>query len=245
MNNFGKLTAEALGAFALSFIGAGAICMTTQLGASGPGLLGVALAHGIILSIGVSATMNVSGGHLNPAVTFAMLFTKRIDAGLAIQYILAQLAGATVAGLLVLAIFKGMMTPDGKAVTLAAGLGTPAYNPAQLTMGKAIMIEALLTFLLVFAIFGTAVDSRAPKIGGFGIGLTIAADILLGGPLTGAAMNPSRTFGPGIVASMSGDLPDFWKQHIVYWVGPILGAVLAALLYDALILEKPSTPKGR
>src|SRR5262245_30934477 len=160
MNNFGKLTAEALGAFALSFIGAGAICMDAQMGAKGAGLLGIAIAHGIILSIGVSATMNVSGGHLNPAVTFAMLATKRIDAGLAIQYIIAQLVGATVAGMLVLAIFKGLMTPDGKAVTLAAGLGTPTFDPKQISMGRAIMIEALLTFLLVFAIFGTAVDAR-------------------------------------------------------------------------------------
>jgi glycerol uptake facilitator-like aquaporin len=105
-------------------------------------------------------------------------------------------------------------------------------------MGMAIMIEASLTFLLLFSIFGTAVDPRAPKIGGFGIGLTICADILLGGPLTGAAMNPSRTFGPGIVAALSGNLPVFWGQQLVYWVGPILGAVVAALIYDNLIMDK-------
>jgi glycerol uptake facilitator-like aquaporin len=90
----------------------------------------------------------------------------------------------------------------------------------------------------VFAVFGTAVDPRAPKIGGFGIGLTIAADILMGGPLTGAAMNPSRTFGPGIVAFFSGNLPVFWSQHLAYWIGPVLGGCLAGVMYDKLILDR-------
>jgi aquaporin Z len=235
-----KLTAEGLGAFALSFIGAGAICTAAKLGAAGPGLLGVAIAHGIILSIAVSATMNVSGGHVNPAVTVAMLVTGRISPGAAVQYIISQCVGATVAGLLVLVIFKGMTTSGGESVVSAAELGTPAYDVENLSMGMAILIEAALTFLLVFSIFGTAVDPRAPKIGGFGIGLTICADILLGGPLTGAAMNPSRAFGPGLIASLSANLPGFWGQQVVYWVGPILGAVAAALIYDNLIMEKKS-----
>ena len=93
----------------------------------------------------------------------------------------------------------------------------------------ALLAEVLLTFLLVFAIFGTAVDSRAPKIGGFGIGLTIAADILMGGPISGASMNPARTFGPGLVGGV-------WNAHWVYWVGPIAGALVAGLLYHHLIL---------
>lgn len=238
MNNLGKsCMAEMLGAFALSFIGAGVICMDAKMGPAGAGLLGIALAHGIILSIGVSATMNVSGGHLNPAVTVAMLFTGRISLPSAIAYIIAQLAGATLAGFLVYTIFKGMMVGD-LSVVKAAGLGTPQYDPAKISMGLAILIEACLTFLLVFAIFGTAVDPRAPKIGGFGIGLTIAADILLGGPLTGAAMNPSRTFGPGIVAFFTGDLDVFAAQHLVYWVGPIAGALIAAWTYDLFVMEK-------
>ena len=105
-------------------------------------------------------------------------------------------------------------------------------------MGKAILVEAALTFLLLFAVFGTAVDPRAPKIGGFGIGLTVGVDILLGGPITGAAMNPARTFGTGIVAFLSGNLPTFWSQHVVYWAGPVIGAVTAALIYDRFIMEK-------
>lgn len=238
MSSLGKsCVAEALGAGALSFIGAGVICMDAKMGAAGAGLLGIALAHGIILSIGVSATMNVSGGHLNPAVTIAMLFTGRISLANAVCFVLSQLVGATIAGALVYMIFKGMMAGD-VSVVKAAGLGTPQYNPAQINMGLAILIEACLTFLLVFAIFGTAVDPRAPKIGGFGIGLTIAADILLGGPLTGAAMNPSRTFGPGIVAFFTGNLDVFPGQHVVYWVGPVAGALIAAWMYDLFVMEK-------
>ncbi|MFO0972629.1 MAG: aquaporin [Phycisphaerae bacterium] len=228
--------AEAVGTFFLCFIGAGVICMNTKLGAGGPGLLGIAIAHGLALSIGVSATMNVSGGHLNPAVTVAMLVTGRIKPGDAIGYIASQLIGGIVAGALLSIIFKDMMV-DGVAVISRAGLGTPTYG-ADLTVARAILVEACLTFLLVTAVFGTAVDPRAPKIGGFGIGLTIAADILMGGPLTGAAMNPARTFGPGLVASFTGHLNVFWSQQLVYWVGPCAGAVLAAVVYDAFIREK-------
>lgn len=238
MSTPAKLTAEALGTFALCFIGAGAICMTTKMGATGAGLLGVAIAHGIALSVAVSATMNVSGGHVNPAVTVAMLVTGRISFAEAIGYIIAQCAGATVAGFLVLTIFKGMSAPDGTSVIVAAQLGTPNFDAKTMSMGTAILIEAALTFLLLFAVFGTAADPRAPKIGGFGIGLTICADILVGGPLTGAAMNPARTFGPGLVATMNGCLDSFWSQHMVYWVGPIIGAVLAGLIYDNLIMDK-------
>jgi aquaporin Z len=238
MSTAGKLTAEAIGTFALCFIGAGSICLTTWQGSSGPGLLGVAMAHGIILAIAVSATMNTSGGHLNPAVTIAMLTTRRIGAGDAIAYILAQILGAMLAGVLVFIIFDGISTGQGSRVVASASLGTPSYDPDSITMGKAVLVEAMLTFLLVFAIFGTAVDPRAPKIGGFGIGLTIAADILMGGPLTGAAMNPARTFGPGVVAWNRGLMDQFWTQHWVYWVGPVAGAVLAAFIYDGLIMDK-------
>jgi MIP family channel proteins len=258
-----KLVAEALGTFTLCFIGAGSICTATMVGAGYAGLLGVAIAHGLALSIAVSATMNVSGGHVNPAVTAAMLITGRIKVSGAAQYVVAQLIGGVIAGLLVLAIFDGMTAGGGEtaasvvkvlqvgvqigesgggetaaSVVKEAGLGTPFYDAAKLSMGKAILVEGALTFLLVFAVFGTAVDPRAPKLGGFAIGLTIAMDILLGGPLTGAAMNPARTFGPGIVAAASGNLKVFWSQHVVYWVGPILGGILAGLVYEKLILAR-------
>lgn len=237
MNSTGKFVAEAIGTFFLCFVGAGVICLATYKGfAPGVDLLAIAIAHGIALSVAVSATMNISGGHVNPAVTVAMLVTRRISLPEAIGYIIAQLIGATVAGAFVLMIFKGMAVGD-KQVVFAAGLGTPAYGD-PVSMGQAILIEACLTFLLLVAVFGTAVDPRAPKIGGFGIGLTICADILVGGPLTGASMNPARTFGPGIVAAMSGNLEVFWSQQIVYWVGPILGAVAAAVIYDGFLKQK-------
>lgn len=239
MSSISKVMAELLGAFLLSFIGAGAICLTAFHGDDKAAcLLGVAVAHGLILSIGVSATMNVSGGHLNPAVTVCMLVTKRIGISDAIQYIIAQLIGATIAGALVYVAFKDMNNAHGESVVKLVSLGTPTFDENVITTGKAIFFEAMMTFVLVIAIFGTAVDPRAPKIGGFGIGLAIAADILFGGPITGASMNPSRTFGPGIVASMTGNLPQFAAQQVVYWVGPIAGAILAALLYDGFIMEK-------
>jgi MIP family channel proteins len=237
MVNPQKLVAEALGTFILCFLGAGSICLATLNGAGHEGLLGIAMAHGIALSVAVSVTMNISGGHVNPAVTAAMLVTRRINLPTAILYILAQLGGATTAGCLVLSIFKGMNNSAGLSVVLACKLGTPYFHSPIVT-GSAILIEACLTFLLLTAVFGTAVDPRAPKIGGFGIGLTICADILVGGPLTGASMNPARTFGPGLVAFMSGNHPHFWAQQMVYWVGPIIGGVVAAMFYDAFIMQK-------
>ena len=234
-----NLTCEAIGTFALTFIGAGAILTTTWTGGE-PGLVGIALAHGLVLAIVVSATMNISGGHINPAVTIVMLVTRRIGFASAIGYIIAQCAGATVAGLLLSYIFQGIASAGGSmtgAEAIAAcSLGTPAFDTEVISATGALVVEVILTFLLVFAIFGTAVDPRAPRIGGFGIGLTVAVDILMGGPITGAAMNPARTIGTLIGG---GDATSaLWSQHWVYWVGPVVGAVIAGLLYDALIMEK-------
>jgi len=233
-----KLTGELLGTFALTFIGAGAIVTTTWNGGA-PGLVGIALAHGIVLAIAVSATMNVSGGHINPAVTLAMVATGRIKIGPAIGYIIAQCVGATVAGFLLAYIFGALGVGGGgvtgKDAIAKSLLGTPNFNQQAMTFGTAVLVEAVLTFLLVFAIFGTAVDDRAPQIGGWGIGLMVAVDILMGGPITGAAMNPARTIGTliGGGSATSG----LWSQHAVYWIGPVLGAILAALAYDIFILK--------
>ncbi len=224
--------AEAIGTFALTFIGAGAI-LTTSFNDGAPGLVGIAIAHGLILAIVVSATMNISGGHINPAVTIAMFCTGRIKPPLAIGYIVSQLVGATVAGILLMLIFKSMGEAGPEAI-IACKLGTPNLN-AAVSPWMGVFVEIILTFLLVFAIFGTAVDPRAPKIGGFGIGLAVCVDILMGGPLTGAAMNPARTF--GTLLGGLGDTSDLWSQHWVYWVGPIIGALLAAFVYDKFIME--------
>ena len=216
------LVAEAIGTFALTFIGAGAI-LTDSLPDVTVGLVGIAFAHGLILAIVVSATMNISGGHINPAVTIAMLCTGRIKTPLAFGYIVSQLVGASVAGILLMFIFKSRGDAGAEAI-LACKLGTPNLN-AAVSPWMGVFIEVILTFLLVFAIFGTAVDPRAPKIGGFGIGLAVCADILMGGPLTGAAMNPARTF--GTLLGGLGDTSDLWSQHWIYWLGPVIGALLA------------------
>jgi len=233
-----KLTAELIGTFALTFIGAAAILLNTWTGGQ-PGLLGIALAHGLALSIAVSAAMNISGGHINPAVTAAMFATGRIKASLAIAYIIAQCAGATIAGFLLANIFGGLggegMAMTGRAAVVASKLGTPNFS-ALVTPGTAVLVEAILTFLLLFAVFGTAVDERAPRIGGFGIGLTVAFDILAGGPITGAAMNPARTIGTLIGGGNA--TAALWSQHWVYWVGPVLGGVIAGIVYDTLISNR-------
>ncbi|PYS97607.1 MAG: aquaporin [Acidobacteria bacterium] len=210
--------AEMIGAFALCFIGAGAICANALPGVQS-GLLGVAIAHGLVLSIMVSATGHISGGHLNPAVTAAFWATKRMKAEPALHYMVSQLVGATIAGFFLKAIFA-------ESIWRKAQLGTPMLAPGVTPM-TGIFVEAILTFFLVFAVFGTAVDPSAPKIGGFGIGLTIAFDILMGGALTGASMNPARTFGPALAGG-------YWSGWYVYWIGPVAGGVIAGMVYDRI-----------
>jgi len=234
-----KLTAELIGTFALTFIGAAAILLNAWTGGQ-PGLLGIALAHGLALSIAVSAAMNISGGHINPAVTATMFATGRIKAGPAVAYIVAQCVGATIAGFLLAYIFDGLggegMAMTGHDAIAKCKLGTPNYSAALVSPGSALLVEVILTFLLLFAVFGTAVDERAPRIGGFGIGLTVAFDILAGGPITGAAMNPARAIGTLIGGGSATSA--LWSQHGVYWFGPLLGGVIAGLVYDALILNR-------
>ena len=214
--------AEALGTFFLVFIGAGSICLDAFTGGR-VGLLGIAVANGLALSVAVSATLGLSGGHLNPAVTFGFMITGRMERRAGLLYMAAQLIGAA-AG----AFFLRMIFDEN--VWQARFLGTPDLSPAIKT-GNGIFIEAVLTFLLVFVFWATVVDERAPKLAGFGIGLTLCASILMGGALTGASLNPARTFGPAMASG-------HWSNHLVYWIGPLLGAAVAALLYDRLLLEK-------
>lgn len=232
------LVAEFVGTFALSFVGIMAIHFA---GGGNGGLLMVALAHGLILSIFVTAAMPTSGGHLNPAVTIGFLVTGKIKFPAAISYLVIQLAAATVAGLAVYALFGA--DEEAAKIVLAGtpNLSQDADGIASITPGTAILAEAVATFLLVFAVWGSAVDPRNAKVGGFAIGLTVAADILAIGPMTGGAVNPSRVFGPALVASLAPG-SDIWHYHWVYWVGPVLGAVLAAIIYNAVLMprDKPS-----
>jgi aquaporin TIP len=217
---FRRGAAEFVGAFALTFIGAGSIITT------GGDLLPVALAHGLILAVMVSALGHISGGHFNPAVTLGFLITSRITVGLAVVYWAAQLLGATVAA----AILRGVY-PDDQAD--ATSLGAPVLNSA-IGAGSGLVLEIVMTFFLVLVVFATAVDPRGAfkVVAGFAIGLTIGADILMGGPLTGAAMNPARAFGPQLVGSV-------WDDGWIWYLGPLIGGGLAALAYEWLYLRPP------
>jgi MIP family channel proteins len=223
-----RLTAEALGTFGLVFVGAAVVVVNGGFPNSGIGLLGIALAHAVVLSVMITATMTISGGHLNPAVTLGLLAARRIDAASALAYIVTQLAAACVAAFLV----KLLLPPNAVRNTM---LGVPVIA-SSVTAGQAIGLELILTFFLVSAVFGTAISPDAPRVAGFGIGLVLLFDILVGGPLTGAAMNPARAFGP---AAVSGE----WVGHLVYWIGPILGGLLAAVLWEYLLL--PRAPQRR
>jgi MIP family channel proteins len=217
-----SLTAESIGTLLFVFLGCGSIVMTSAT-AGTPGPLGIALAHGVGMAIIVSATMNISGGHMNPAVTAGLWIARKVDGATAGAYVAAQLVGAVLGALLI----KALLPPAAVQATLA---GTPQLGPS-VTFMQGIWIEAVLTFFLVSAVFGTAVSPDAPKIGGFGIGLAIFVDALVGGNLTGAMMNPARAFGPAVIAH------DMHGQA-VYWIGPLLGAAVAGILWRAVLLPR-------
>jgi MIP family channel proteins len=174
----------------------------------------------------VSATMRVSG-HLNPAVTLGFVVTRRIEPVMAFVYIIAQVLAAVIAAYALRGLFPA-------AVAVSSRLGGQSVA-IDVSTGQAIVLEFIATFFLVFVVFGTAVDPRAPKLGGFAIGLTVAADILAIGPLTGASMNPARSFGPAVVSGI-------FEGQAVYWIGPILGGIAAALLYEALFIPHGIEP---
>ena len=214
--------AEFVGTFALIFIGMGSIAFVDS-----GGLVGVALAHGLTIAIMASAVGHISGGHFNPAVTFGFLVTRRIAPTLAAVYWLAQLAGAVLGALALRATFPGEVNLNNGVPVLHSTIG----------VGSGLLLEAILTFFLVWVIFATAADPGGAfkSIAGLAIGLTITIDILAAGPLTGAAMNPARALGPELVQNI---WDDFW----VYIVGPAVGAAVAALAYDWLYLRADRLP---
>jgi MIP family channel proteins len=219
-----KAIAEGVGAFTLIFIGAGSII-------SGGNLLAVALAHGLAIGVMVSALGRISGGHFNPAVTLGALVGRQILPRHAAVYWAAQLVGASLAALALFAIFPLSVWQPSQLGTPA--LGTFPGNGDAVPPLTGILVEAILTFLLVTVVFGTGIDPKGTfnAVGGFAIGLTITIDILMGGPLTGAAMNPARWFGPAVVSQ-------FFDNWYVYWIGPFLGAIVAGILYRQAFLEK-------
>lgn len=207
-----KLFAEFLGTFTLIFLGAGAIV-------SGKAdLQGVALAHGLAIFVMVSALAGFSGAHFNPAVSAAMLITKKICGQDFLYFVLAQLTGASIASVALNFIYGD-----------ANGYGLPAISDGT-SIVAGVLAEILGTALLLFVIFGVAIDKRsvAASHPGLPIGLTISAIIFSVGPITGAALNPARWFGPALI---SGD----WTNAWLYIFAPVVGAILAALTYQALV----------
>jgi len=217
--------AEFIGTFALVFVGSGAI-MSAKISGSPAALVEVALAHGLVLAVMVSALMRISG-HFNPAVTLAFLATRRIEAMMAGLYIIAQILGAVAAAYALKATF-----PEAIFMATRGGGQSIALDTSG---GQAFLLEAIATFLLMFVIYGTVVDLRGPKIGGLGIGFVVAADILAIGSRTGASMNPARSFGPAVASGV-------FEAQFLYWTAPVVGALVAAVLYEFLFMRRGREP---
>ena len=213
--NTKNLVAEFIGTFALIFIGAGALALDKG------GLVGIALAHGLVIVTFAYAYGHISGTHINPAVTLALLIAGEIQIAAAVGYWVVQFLG----GILGAFVLKAVLPEAGDLGVTILGSGV---TPTQ-----GLIVEIVLTFFLVNTIFNTAVSGKAGNFAGLAIGLTLVLSILMGGPLTRASLNPARTLGPAIA---SGNYADIW----LYFVGPAIGAVLAALLYIGVLKDKDS-----
>jgi len=214
--------AELIGTLLFVFVGAGTVVVVTGVIGVSPlddaaALTAIALAHGLAIAVVVAGTAKISGGHVNPAVTFGAVITGRLKLSTGVLYVGAQFAGAVIGALLLKAAVVG---------DVEGNLGAHALNLGALDgEGAGVLVEAVLTFVLVFTVFATAIDRRGMgNLAPIAIGLAILIDHLVGVPLTGASMNPARSFGPALVA-------DAWDNHWVYWVGPLAGGGIAALVY--------------
>ncbi|MEA2621323.1 MAG: aquaporin [Chloroflexota bacterium] len=226
------IVAEAVGTFLFFFVGMGAAAAFF----GGAGLLGVALAHGLALIVLVSALGAVSGGHFNPAVSFALWIAGRLEGRRAIAYVIAQLLGGVLAAVALAYVLGSTQSiASTTPALLQAGSDIPAIPSVDVVRG--IVIEAILTAVLLAAVFGTVVDPRAPRLGGLAIGVAVAADILMGGALTGAAMNPARWFAPALVTGQ-------FDNAVVWVIGPLLGAAAVAALWRILFLPEADAQTG-
>ncbi|MBI4185163.1 MAG: MIP family channel protein [Proteobacteria bacterium] len=217
--------AEFIATLLFIFIGAGTVVVTGGLlgePLTSARLVAIALAHGLAIALLVAATANISGGHVNPAVTFGAWVAGRIGLARAAMYVVAQLLGAALGAWLL-----SLVVPEAAQGNLGAhGLGQ------GISAAGGLLAEIVLTFVLVFVVFATAIDPKGPgTIAPLAIGLAILVDHLVGVPLTGAGMNPARSFGPALVAGA-------WANHWVYWVGPAVGGAIAALVYRHVFLER-------
>ncbi len=217
--------AELIGTFALVFMG-GAAIMGTAMSGSQAGLLEIAFAHGLVFAVMVTALMRISG-HFNPAVTIGFLAVRRIEPMMAGVYLVAQLLGAMVAAYLLKVVF-----PDP---VFDAARGGGQFISLDITGTQAFIAEMIATFFLVLVVFGTAVDPKAPRVGGLAIGLTLTVGILAIGPITGGSLNPARSFGPAVASGV-------YEGQLIYWTAPILGGILAAVLYEYLFMRGGPEP---
>jgi glycerol uptake facilitator protein len=235
-----KLTAEAIGTAILVFIGAGSVPLTVLLTGQNPfgsaELSTISFAFAFAIFAAVYSVGHISGCHINPAVTIALLATRKIDTQTAVSYILAQLAGAFIGAGLTLIILTGN-NPQ------TVGLGAVAVNAnAGLAIGFA--AEVIGTAILVFTIFGAAVDGRAPAgFAGIIIGFIVYGIIILVGPITGAALNPARQIGPQILEAAIGKSTDL-SQLWVYIAGPVVGGLVGAFAYQFIGLTRTATVPG-
>ena len=216
-----RMAAEAIGTFFLVFIGPGAAMVNAWSGgALGP--VGVALAFAFVVVAMIYALGHLSGAHINPAVTLGFWSAKRFPTMEVIPYVLAQCTGAVAASL----VLRGVLGTAG-----AMGATLPRISSAG-----AFGVEWLLSFALMFVIMAVATDdSAAHGFAALVVGLTVGFCALVGGPLTGASMNPARSFGPALVGGM-------WRDHWIYWLAPVTAMVSAAKVYDLLCNAQAPRP---
>jgi MIP family channel proteins len=211
------LIVEFIGPFTLVFAGAGAIMAT-----AGGDIVAIAFAHGLAIALMIAAAGHISGGVYNPALTVGLMVTRRMDLPKGLAYIVVQVLGGVAAAAILYILFD-----EFQRNAVAFGVPQPGLS---VSVGEAFLFEMVMTFFLMYAVFGNAVDSRSPKeIAALAIGLIITMDIFVGGAATGAAMNPARAFGPALVHNL-------WDDQWVYWLAPIAGAVVGALLFNYVLM---------
>jgi MIP family channel proteins len=215
-----RLVAEAIGTFFLVFIGPGAAMVNAYSGGA-VSHVGVALSFAFVVIAMVYAVGHLSGAHINPAVTLGFWAARRFPTGAVVPYILAQCAGAVAASLSLRAVM--------------GNVGSMGATIPSIPTGRAFLVEWLLSFALMFVIMAVATDERvADGFAALAVGVTVGFCAMMGGPLTGAGMNPARSFGPAVVGGV-------WRAHWLYWLAPITATIVAARTYDLLRSLQPPT----
>ncbi len=229
--------AELIATFGFVFLGTGAVAVAVQIMGNGElnssGFILVAIAHGLAITVFIAAIGRISGGHINPAVTIAAVVTRRMGLAKGVMYVGAQLVGAAAGAFFLLGVipdaFEGNLGVHSLG-TLEQTIGATSVR-TTIGPGVGVVTEMALTFFLVFVVFAAAMDTRgSASLAPFAIGFIVLVDHLVGVPLTGASMNPARSFGPALAAGE-------WADHWVYWVGPIAGGIIAGVLYELVFVR--------